>query len=237
MENNMALPKIDTPTFILELPSTKEKIKFRPFTVKEEKILLMAAQSEDETDIANAIEQILVNCIISNVNLFEFTTYDVEYVFINLRAKSVNNIIELSFIDEVDEEEYKVSFDIDDVQLKTIERTNIIAINDEISITMIDPTYKVVKDLQAQNLPQDKLVFNMIAKCIDKVLIGDDVLILKDHTQKEQEEFINSLSSKNMRDIENYLESMPKLSHDIVYTRKDGTEITKTLEGMNNFFT
>jgi len=233
----MALPKIDTPIFILELPSTKEKIKFRPFTVKEEKILLMAAQSEDETDIANAIEQILVNCIISNVNLFEFTTYDVEYVFINLRAKSVNNIIELSFIDEVDEEEYKVSFDIDDVQLKTIERTNIIAINDEISITMIDPTYKVVKDLQAQNLPQDKLVFNMIAKCIDKVLIGDDVLILKDHTQKEQEEFINSLSSKNMRDIENYLESMPKLSHDIVYTRKDGTEITKTLEGMNNFFT
>jgi len=233
----MALPKIDTPTFILELPSTKEKIKFRPFTVKEEKILLMAAQSEDETDIANAIEQILVNCIISNVNLFEFTTYDVEYVFINLRAKSVNNIIELSFIDEVDEEEYKVSFDIDDVQLKTIERTNIIAINDEISITMIDPTYKVVKDLQAQNLSQDKLVFNMIAKCIDKVLIGDDVLILKDHTQKEQEEFINSLSSKNMRDIENYLESMPKLSHDIVYTRKDGTEITKTLEGMNNFFT
>jgi len=237
MENNMALPKIDTPIFILELPSTKEKIKFRPFTVKEEKILLMAAQSEDETDIANAIEQILVNCIISNVNLFEFTTYDVEYVFINLRAKSVNNIIELSFIDEVDEEEYKVSFDIDDVQLKTIERTNIIAINDEISITMIDPTYKVVKDLQAQNLSQDKLVFNMIAKCIDKVLIGDDVLILKDHTQKEQEEFINSLSSKNMRDIENYLESMPKLSHDIVYTRKDGTEITKTLEGMNNFFT
>jgi len=233
----MALPKIDTPIFILELPSTKEKIKFRPFTVKEEKILLMAAQSEDETDIANAIEQILVNCIISNVNLFEFTTYDVEYVFINLRAKSVNNIIELSFIDEVDEEEYKVSFDIDDVQLKTIERTNIIAINDEISITMIDPTYKVVKDLQAQNLSQDKLVFNMIAKCIDKVLIGDDVLILKDHTQKEQEEFINSLSSKNMRDIENYLESMPKLSHDIVYTRKDGTEITKTLEGMNNFFT
>ena len=233
----MALPKIDAPIFILELPSTKEKIKFRPFTVKEEKILLMAAQSEDETDIANAIEQILVNCIISNVNLFEFTTYDVEYVFINLRAKSVNNIIELSFIDEVDEEEYKVSFDIDDVQLKTIERTNIIAINDEISITMIDPTYKVVKDLQAQNLSQDKLVFNMIAKCIDKVLIGDDVLILKDHTQKEQEEFINSLSSKNMRDIENYLESMPKLSHDIVYTRKDGTEITKTLEGMNNFFT
>lgn len=233
----MALPKIDTPIFILELPSTKEKIKFRPFTVKEEKILLMAAQSEDETDIANAIEQILVNCIISNVNLFEFTTYDVEYVFINLRAKSVNNIIELSFIDEVDEEEYKVSFDIDDVQLKTIERTNIIAINDEISITMIDPTYKVVKDLQAQNLSQDKLVFNMIAKCIDKVLIGDDVLILKDHTQKEQEEFINSLSSKNMRDIENYLESMPKLSHDVVYTRKDGTEITKTLEGMNNFFT
>jgi len=231
----MALPKIDTPVFMIDLPSTKETIRYRPFTVKEEKILLMASQGGEERDITNAVEQILTNCILDDVDIKKLATYEIEYLFLNLRAKSVNNIIELKFIDDEDEKEYEVTVDLDEIKLQESTRDNIIEINDTISLVMKDPSYETIK--KTNNKDQDKMLSSIIIDSIDQILVGDDVVLLKDHTKKEQEEFINSFSSKDMRKLEDYFSSMPKLSHDVSYTRDDGTVVTKTIEGLQSFFT
>jgi len=193
----MALPKIDTPVFMIDLPSTKETIRYRPFTVKEEKILLMASQGGEERDITNAVEQILTNCILDDVDIKKLATYEIEYLFLNLRAKSVNNIIELKFIDDEDEKEYEVTVDLDEIKLQESTRDNIIEINDTISLVMKDPSYETIK--KTNNKDQDKMLSSIIIDSIDQILVGDDVVLLKDHTKKEQEEFINSFSSKDMR--------------------------------------
>jgi len=231
----MALPKIDTPVFMIDLPSTKETIRYRPFTVKEEKILLMASQGGEERDITNAVEQILTNCILDDVDIKKLATYEIEYLFLNLRAKSVNNIIELKFIDDEDEKEYEVTVDLDEIKLQDSTRDNIIEINDTVSLVMKDPSYETIK--KTNNKDQDKMLSSIIIDSIDQILVGDDVVLLKDHTKKEQEEFINSFSSKDMRKLEDYFSSMPKLSHDVSYTRDDGTVVTKTIEGLQSFFT
>jgi len=231
----MALPKIDTPVFMIDLPSTKETIRYRPFTVREEKILLMASQSGEEKDITNAVEQILTNCILDDINIKNLATYEVEYLFLNLRSKSVNNIIELKIIDDEDENEYEITIDLDEVKIQESERTNVIEINDTISLIMKDPNYDSVKKMGKKS--EDQVMTSMLIDCIDQILVDDDVILLKDHTKKEQEEFINSFSSKDMRKLEAYFNSMPKLSHEVSYTREDGTVVTKTLEGLQTFFT
>ena len=231
----MALPKIDTPVFMIDLPSTKETIRYRPFTVKEEKILLMASQGGEERDITNAVEQILTNCILDDVDIKKLATYEIEYLFLNLRSKSVNNIIELKIIDDEDENEYEVTIDLDDITIKESERTNIIEINDKISLVMKDPNYNSIKKIDKKS--EEQVMTTMLIECIDQILVDDEVIFLKDHTKKEQEEFINSLSSKDMRKLEGYFNSMPKVSHDVTYTREDGTTVTKTIEGLQSFFT
>jgi len=231
----MALPKIDTPVFMIDLPSTKETIRYRPFTVKEEKILLMASQGGEERDITNAVEQILTNCILDDVDIKKLATYEIEYLFLNLRSKSVNNIIELKIVDDEDENEYEITVNLDDIKIQEGERTNIIEINDSISLVMKDPNYDSVKKMSKKS--EDQVMTSMLIDCIDQILVGDDVILLKDHTKKEQEEFINSFSSKDMRKLEEYFNLMPKVSHDVSYTREDGTVVTKTIEGLQSFFT
>lgn len=231
----MALPKIDTPVFMIDLPSTKETIRYRPFTVKEEKILLMASQGGEERDIINAVEQILTNCILDNVDIKSLATYEIEYLFLNLRSKSVNNIIELKIIDDEDKNQYEVAIDLDDIKIIENERTNIIEINDTVSLVMKDPNYDLVKKMGKKS--EEQVMTSMLIDCIDQILVDDEVILLKDHTKKEQEEFINSFSSKDMRKIEEYFNSMPRVSHDVSYTREDGTVVTKTIEGLQSFFT
>jgi hypothetical protein len=133
----MALPKIDSPIFMLDLPSTKETIKYRPFTVKEEKILLIASQSDEEKEITSAIEQIITNCAISDVDLKKMTSYDIEYFFLQLRARSVNNIINLSITDDVDGEVYEVEINLDEVLVPIDENREFqIKLNSEITWKM-----------------------------------------------------------------------------------------------------
>ena len=233
----MALPKLQSPQFTIEIPSTGKKIKYRPFTVKEEKILLMATQdrSADETGVAESIEQVLSNCIVTpGVKIDELTSYDVEFIFVNLRGKSVNNIIELTITDVDDDEPYDVSINIDDLQMTfNPERSNIIKLNDDVSITMTDPTYRTIINSRKNNGDGTDL----IRMCIDKIIVGDDVNLMSDHTVAEQNEFIDTFSSKNMRDVEKYFTDMPVLKHDVTYTKKDGTVVTKTVEGAQTFFT
>ena len=233
----MALPKIDSPIFMLDLPSTKETIKYRPFTVKEEKILLIASQSDAEKEITSAIEQIITNCAISDVDLKKMTSYDIEYFFLQLRARSVNNIINLSITDDVDGEVYEVEINLDEVLVPIDENREFqIKLNSEITLMMKDLSYDEIKKLTT--MEDEEQLTQTVVNSIDQILVGDDeVLTMKEHTKKEQQDFIDSFSSKNMRDIEEFLSKTPKLSHNVTYTREDGTEVTKVLEGMQTFFT
>jgi hypothetical protein len=246
----MALPKIESPIFMLDLPSSKETVKYRPFTVKEEKILLMASQTQtadkptaaevrkNEQAITAAIEQVISNCLLNDINLNDLKSYDIQYLFVNIRAKSVNNIIDLTFTDDEDGCDYDVQINLDDIQVQFDDNHNhTIVLNDEVSIIMKDPSYNLIKKIDNSNT-QDKVLSEMIAESIESILVGnDDVVNMVDHTKKEQQEFIDSFSSKNMRDIEKFFETLPKLSHDVSYTRADGTVVTKVLEGMDSFFT
>jgi len=236
----MALPKIDTPIFTLKLPSSngKKNIKFRPFTVREEKILLMAAQGEGEEEVLDSIKQVINNCLHTKIDIDDLPTYDIEYIFVNLRARSVNNVIELTLTDDEDGQTYNVPVNIDDIEVVFDEgHKYVIELNDNISIQLKDPNYNMVQKLSSYKKDDDAMM-EMVISTIDKVLVGDDdVLLMKDHTRKEQEEFIDSLSSQNMRDIENFLNTLPKLTHTIEYAREDGTKVEKVVEGMQSFFT
>lgn len=232
----MALPKIESPIFRLEIPSSKKELKYRPFTVKEEKLLLITAQDPDDNDIANVIQQIINNCCLDDFDVNEATTYDIEYIFMKIRSKSVSNIITLNIKDDNDNEYYDVEIDLDKVEvIHDPDHTNIIQLTDDISMTLKDPSYKLSKSF-AGNTDDD--MTKLLISSIDQIMIGaDEVVLMTDHSKKEQEEFINSLSSKNARDIETFLSTVPKLSCDVSYTRNDGVEVTKTVEGMSNFFT
>lgn len=236
----MALPKIDTPIFTLKLPSSngKKNIKFRPFTVKEEKILLMAAQGKGEEEVLDSIKQVINNCLHTEIDIDNLPTYDIEYIFVNLRAKSVNNVIELTITDDEDEQAYTIPVNIDDIEVVFNEdHKYVIELNDNVSIMLKDPNYDMIQKL-ASYKEDDEAMMEMVISSIDKVLVGeDDVLLMKDHTRKEQEEFVNSLSSQNMRNIEDFLSTLPKLSHTVEYAREDGTKVEKIVEGMQSFFT
>ena len=150
----------------------------------------------------------------------------------------LNNVIELTLTDDEDEQTYNVPVNIDDIEVVFNEdHKYVIELNDSISIQLKDPNYNMVQKL-ASYKQDDEGMMEMVISTIDKVLVGDDdVLLMKDHTRKEQEEFINSLSSQNMRDIENFLNTLPKLTHTIEYAREDGTKVEKVIEGMQSFFT
>jgi hypothetical protein len=232
----MALPKIDTPTFMLELPSTKENIKYRPFTVKEEKILLMATQSEDGKEIGNAINQIIINCVDDlnpKFDLKRLTMYDTEYIFLNLRSKSVNNIITLTVTDPDDESEHEVEVNLDEVKVQfDPEHKNEIVINSNVTLMMKDPSYDNVSVESSDDIESN---MSIVKACIDKILVDDDVVVLSDHTQEEQDTFMDSLSSKNMQDIMNFLTTLPKLKHEVKYKVKNKNK-TISVEGLASFF-
>lgn len=231
----MALPKITSPTFTFELPSSKKKIKFRPFTVKEEKMLLMAAEAEDSTEVSNTVKQVMVNCLIDDIDVDELATFDIEYMFLQLRSKSVDNVIELKLIDDDDGMTYETTIDLDDAYVDFPEgHTNKIDLNETIAITMKYPTFKSI-DL----LTDDKVRTNLVAiisNSIDKVIDGDDLLELSDFSKEEIKEFIESFTSKNMRDIEKFFKSIPRLKLDVTYQAKDGMK-TKEVVGLQSFFT
>ena len=198
----------------------------------------MAAQSQEQDDVVEAIKQIINNCLLTKLDIDDLPTYDIEYIFLHLRARSVNNVIELTVKDDVDEQEYNVEVNLDDIQVEfNPDHKYAIKVTDDISIVLRDPSYNMVQKIASHDNDEDGMM-EMITSSIVEILIGDDeVVLLKDHTKKEQEDFINSLSSKSMRELEVFLNTLPKLSHNIKYTRADGTQVEKVIEGMQSFFT
>ena len=238
----MPLPKISTPTYELELPSTGQKIKFRPFLVREEKLLVLAMESEDTKQITTAIKTVIKNCIeTKNVKIETLPTFDIEFLFLNIRGKSVGEDIEVNIICPDDEETtVPVTINVDDIKVqKNEEHNKQIKIDDSIMMEMKYPSLEqFIKsnfDLTDQNTMDQS--FDMISSCIDKIYTEDEVWSAADVTKKELTEFMDQMNTTQFKQIEKFFETMPKLSHTIKVTNpKTKVESEVVLEGLASFF-
>ena len=238
----MPLPKIATPTYELELPSTGETIQYRPFLVKEEKVLVVALESEDTKQITTAIKNVIKNCVLTkNVKVETLPTFDIEYLFLNIRGKSVGEEIEVNIICPDDgETQVPVKINLDDIQVqKNEEHTNRIKLDDNIMMEMkypsLDQFIKNNFDFNDKNAMDQS--FDLIGSCIDKIYTEDEVWSTADVTKKELNEFLESMNSSQFKDIEKFFETMPKLSH-ILKVKNPNTEVESevVLEGLASFF-
>jgi len=238
----MPLPKIATPTYELELPSTGKTIAYRPFLVKEEKVLVIALESEDTKQITTAIKAVLRNCVLTKgVKVESLPTFDIEYLFLNIRGKSVGEELEVNIVCPDDEEtNVPVFIDLDDIQVQKDDgHTNKIKLDDNL---MMEMKYPSLEQFIKNNFEFDEKnamdqSFDLIATCIDKIYTEDEVWATADCTKKEVKEFLESMNSSQFKEIEKFFETMPKLSHTIkVKNPKTKVESEVVLEGLASFF-
>ena len=239
----MPLPKINTPTYELELPSTGKKIKYRPFLVKEEKILLMALESEDPKQISNGIVQILNDCIITRgVKVQNLATFDIEYLFLNVRAKSVGETVEVNITcPDDDETTVTMEIEIDSIKVqKNKNHKNIIKLDDTYSMKLKYPSFDQFIDTNFEvggEVSDVNQSLNMITSCIDMVYDKEESWSASDCSKKELTDFVDQLNSKQFKQIESFFVTMPKLSHTIsVKNPETGVESEVVLEGLASFF-
>tara|TARA_Y100001970_G_scaffold288750_1_gene416898 strand:- start:875 stop:1594 length:720 start_codon:yes stop_codon:yes gene_type:complete len=238
----MPLPKIATPTYELELPSTGETIKYRPFLVKEEKLLVLALESEDTKQITNAIKAVLKSCIQSKgVKVEALPTFDIEYLFLNIRGKSVGEEIEVNIICPDDEKtQVPVSINIDDIEMQfSDDHTNKIKLDDNLMMEMKYPSLDefIKNNFDFKETNQMDQSFALIASCIDKIYNDEEVWATADCTKKEVNEFLEQMNSSQFKEIETFFETMPKLSHTISVTNpKTKVKSDVLLEGLASFF-
>ncbi len=234
----MALPKIDKPLFEMVIPSQDKTVKFRPFLVKEEKILLMAQQSGAEKEIVLAIKQILQNCIAEdNFDVDQLATFDLEYMFIKLRARSVNNIVKLSYEDLEDKKTYDFEVDLDDIEVtKNPDHTNKIKINDEIGIIMKYPSITLVDSVPDTNDPL-VVVDHLIKSCIDKIYDSEEIYLVSEQPPEELNDFIDNLDVQTYDKIRLFFDTLPRMKYEIKYTNSNGNERVIELNKLSDFFT
>ena len=239
----MPLPKINTPTYELVLPSNGKKIKYRPFLVREEKILIMAMESEDMKQITDAIIQILSDCILTkDVKVESLSTFDIEYLFLNVRGKSVGETVEVNITCPDDgETQVEMSIDIDSIKVqKSKEHKNIIQLDDNLSMKLKYPSLDQFVENNFEVSESQSSVgqsLSMITSCIEIIYNQDESWEAADCTKKELEDFIEQLNTKQFKEIENFFTTMPKLSHTInVKNPNTGVESEVVLEGLASFF-
>jgi hypothetical protein len=231
----MALPKIDQPLFDLIIPSNGKKVTFRPFLVKEEKILLIA-QSGGDGEMIRAIKQIINNCVIEDINVDDLATFDLEYMFLKLRAKSVNNLIKLSYRDNEDEELYDFEVDLDKIEVEMPKDINSkIKINETVGMTMKYPSAGISDKISEFENEVELLTF-FITNCIDTIYDEETVYVASDYSAKELNEFLDSLDVSTFDKIREFFEKIPKMRHVINYTNKLGNERTIELSSIRDFF-
>ena len=238
----MPLPKISTPTYELELPSTGQIVKYRPFLVKEEKVLVIALESEDNKQITNAIKAVLKSCIQTRgVKVEHLPTFDIEYLFLNIRGKSVGEELEVNVICPDDEEtQVKTTINLDDIQIEKDENhTKQIKLDDNLMMEMKYPSLEqfIKNNFDFDEKNQMDQSFELIATCIDKIYNEDEVWATADCTKKEVNDFLESMNSSQFKEIETFFETMPKLSHTIKVTNpQTKVESDVVLEGLASFF-
>jgi len=237
----MALPRIDVPTYELVIPSTDEKIKFRPFLVKEEKILLIAMESGEPDEMIQAVKNIVDECTYNKLKLGEMPMFDVEYLFLNIRAKSVGEVSKLRVLCQDDMKTYAdVEIDLNEVQVEVDSElhTNKIELSDEMGVIMKYPTIDSFTANGIKNITAANMI-DVIASCIAQIYDkkGEEVFDSKDSTQAELIDFIEQLNTTQFQEVQKFFDSMPKLQHTILVTNpKTKVESEVTLTGINDFF-
>ena len=236
----MALPKLNTPSYELEIPSTDEKVKFRPFLVKEEKILMIAMESQDQKQIVQAVKDIVSACTYNKLDIDDMPMFDVEYVFLQIRAKSVGEVSKLKILCPDDSKTYApVSVDLTKVEVQVDEgHTNKIELTKDTGLIMTYPTFKTMDSLGDTKLKSENML-DVISSCILQIYEnkGEKVYEAKDQTKAELIEFLEQLNSTQFTEVRKFFDTMPKLKHDIkVKNPKTKKESKITLTGLNDFF-
>jgi hypothetical protein len=238
----MPLPTIATPTYELELPSSGQTIKYRPFLVKEEKLLVLALESESTKEISTAIKAVLKNCIqTKSVKVETLPTFDIEYLFLNIRGKSVGEEIEVNLIAPDDgSTSVSVKINIDDIKVQKKDgHSNKIKLDDHLMMEMRYPSLEqfIKSNFDFSGESGMDQSFELIATCIDKIYNEEEVWSTSDCSKKEISDFLEQMNSIQFKQIEKFFETMPKLSHEIVFTNPNtGIESTVVMEGLSSFF-
>ena len=239
----MPLPKINTPTYELVLPSSGKKIKYRPFLVREEKILIMALETEDTKQITQSVIDILGSCILSKgIKLENLATFDIEYLFLNVRSKSVGEQVELNVTCPDDNKtNVPIKIDIDSIKIKKDKNhKNIVKLDDSLSLKLKYPSMQqfIINNFEsAEDGSEVQTTLDMIISCIDMIFNDEESWPASESTKKELEDFIDQLNTKQFKLIEDFFATMPKLTHSVkVKNPNTGIESTITLEGLASFF-
>jgi len=236
----MALPKLGYPTYELELPSTGKTIKYRPFLVKEEKVLLLALESQDEKQVINAVKDLIKNCVISRIKVEELPSFDLEYLFLKIRAASIGEtiVMNVTCLDD-NETEVEAVININDVEVfKPEGHDPKIMFDEESGIVMRYPSMKqfVEREFLQKDMKTEE-VYEFIADSIDQIFQGEEVYDSGTTTKKEFREFVDSLTTKQFEKIQQFYTTSPKLRHTFtVVNPKTGKDSEYTIEGLQNFF-
>ena len=236
----MALPKLDVPIYELTVPSTDEKIKYRPFLIKEEKILLIAMESGENEDVIQAVKQIVSECTFNKLKLGSMPMFDVEYIFLQIRSKSVGEVSKLKILCRDDGETYaNVEVDLTEIEVQVNDdHTNKIELTDEMGVIMKYPTIDSFSTAGISDITADNML-DVIVACIDKIYDkkGEEVYDSKDSSQKELMDFVEQMNTQQFQDVQAFFDSMPKLRHEVtVVNPKTKVENVVALSGLNDFF-
>ena len=240
----MPLPTIETPTYELKLPSSNKKVKYRPFLVKEEKILIIALESRDQSQITNAVQDVLKKCILTKgIDVDSLPTFDIEYVFLNIRAKSIGEDIKMTVTCPDDgETKVPVTIYVDEIKVNKSKDHKIdIVLDDKMTLRMKYPSLNqfVKSNFDAEDNPETVVekTFQVVADCMDTIFTNEDAWDAKDYTPQERLDFVQQLNSKQYKEVEKFFSTMPKLSHKIEVINPNTKEKgSVTLEGLADFF-
>ena len=238
----MPLPKVNTPTYELVLPSSGKKLKYRPFLVREEKILIMALETEDVKQITDAVIEILNSCILSKgIDLKKLATFDIEYLFLNVRSKSVGETVEINVTCPDDNKtSVAMTIDIDSIKIKKDKKhKNIIKLDDSLSLKLKYPSMNqfIENNFEVNDKNEVNNTLDMIISCIDVIYNEEESWNASEQTKKELEDFVDQLNTKQFKNIEEFFATMPKLTHAVkVKNPNTGVESTVILEGLASFF-
>ena len=240
----MPLPIVATPTYELKLPSSNKKIKYRPFLVKEEKVLIIALESKSQFEITNAVKDVLKQCILTKgIDVDELPTFDIEYIFLNIRAKSIGEAIKVRVTCPDDgETEIPVTVYVDEIKVvKSKDHKTDIVLDDKMTLRMKYPSINqfIETNFDVNEDPKENVnkTFKIISECIDTIYTQEEAWDAKDYTSKERVEFIEQLNSKQYKEVEKFFATMPKLSHKIEVTNPNTKKKSSVvLEGLADFF-
>jgi len=237
----MALPQVNTPTYELAVPSTDKKLKYRPFLVKEEKILMIAMEAKEQTGIIDAVKQIVESCTFNKFDVSKSPMFDVEYIFLNIRAKSIGEISTVNLRCPDDNETF-VATDIDLTKVEVgmdSEHTNKIELTKEMGMIMKYPTLDLFSNFDGVTTVNATNMIDIIALCITQIYDkkGEEIFEAKDSTKQELIDFVEQLNSKQFKDLQKFFDTMPKLTHTVkIENPKTKKKSEIVLSGLNDFF-